>query len=653
MSTFNIGLNALSVGQRGLDIVGQNLANANTPGYHRQSLAITGKVIAGIYPAGVEVSYIERAESRALRASLLVGNVEASRLATRLDSQRQAESLLNPGDGAVNGRLEQFFSQVGQLTLRPEDATQRRLVLSSAASLAGQFNTLAGDLDALRANVGSQVAQTVREVNEFSVRVADLNQRIAEIEVQGGRANDLKDQRDQLIVELSQRVEVRTIDQPHGVINVMGPGTALLVGDIPNSLSVTNDPSGNFVITSPDSSTPLKITGGKLGGLLAEYNQALPGYRARLDTLARSVMTALDGVQATGLGAGGPVTVAAGTRPVPSTSAPLSTLNLPLPPQAGTLAVSITNSATNERTLTNIAIDPATMSLQDVASAVTAGTGGQVQGIVETATNTLRFQAQSGYTFDFAGRLPTTPPSLNMNGTATPTVTGTYQGTTNDTYSFQVIGSGTVGTTPGLQLEVRNSANALLTTLNIGAGYTPGDGLAVGNGITVKLSAGTSNAGTFAVPVTGQPDTAGVLTSLGIGTMFSGVGATDMKLNPNLAADPTRLAVSRSGQPGDAQNLERLAALRDARIVGGTRTFGQDFADLAGTVGATVNELSSQQVMRESLQQGLFAQEQAVIGVDVNEEMVSLLQYQRMVEAATRYISVVNNSLDAVIQMVR
>ena len=252
------------------------------------------------------------------------------------------------------------------------------------------------------------------------------------------------------------------------------------------------------------------------------------------------------------------------------------------------------------------------------------------------------------------GWLPTSPVNVNINGTALPTVSGSYTGPGNDNFTFTVLGSGTVGTTVGLQLEVRNSANNVVATLNIGAGYTPGTALTVGNGVSVVLSAGTSNGGTFAIPVTAQPDTTGLLAALGVNALFTGNGATTIGVNTALVADPGLLAVSRSGQPGDASNLERFAGLRDAQLLNGaTQTFGQYFDALTGDVGSTVRGLDDLQSAVDALQQHLFAQEQSVTGVDVNEESVNLVQYQRLIEASSRYLNVVNSALDTILQIVR
>jgi len=226
--------------------------------------------------------------------------------------------------------------------------------------------------------------------------------------------------------------------------------------------------------------------------------------------------------------------------------------------------IGVTDTATGTRTNSTVAIDPATMSLQDVAGAITAATGGKVQATVDPVTNALRFAAQPGSKFDFAGR---------------------------DT--------------------------------NPAAGAAAAD-----------------------------PDTARVLSALGVNGLFTGSTATDIAVRPDIAANPGLLAASRTGQPGDGTNLERLAAVRD-QALGGGRTLSGEFTDLAAAVGSDVQTLGDRQTAQAGVMRTLAAQEQSVAGVDVNEELVHLLNFQRMVEGAAKYLSVVNSALDSIMNIIR
>jgi flagellar hook-associated protein FlgK len=324
------------------------------------------------------------------------------------------------------------------------------------------------------------------------------------------------------------------------------------------------DANGNMVVTEAGTTNPVSFNSGSLAAMLQDYNQTIPGVRSRLDGLANSLIGQLNQVNATGLGTAGPFTTTAGSVGVADPTAPLAAQNLPFPIQAGQLVVSVTNAATGNRTNATVAIDPATQSLSDVAAAITAATGGNVQAAVDPTTNALTFTAQPGFQFDFAGR-DTNPP-----------------------------GGGAVA----------------------------------------------------------NPDTANLLSGLGVNGLFTGSGAAGIAVNPAVTADPRLLAASRTGLPGDGTNLERMAAVRDTPAING-RTLGAEFTDLAGTVGADVQSLGDQRTSQAGVLQNLSAQEQSVGGVDTNEELVHLLDFQRMIEGASKYMSVVNTALDSIMNIIR
>src|SRR5262249_10266481 len=141
---------------------------------------------------------------------------------------------------------------------------------------------------------------------------------------------------------------------------------------------------------------------------------------------------------------------------------------------------------------------------------------------------------------------------------------GHFTGQQNDMYTYRVVGSGTVGVTTGLALEVRNAAGSLLGSFNIGDGYAAGSALTSANGVTVTLSAGTANDGdTFSSAVVAQPDAGNLLPALGLNSFFDGADAASIQVRSVLLSNPAQLAISQTGQPGDGANLQQIAALRD------------------------------------------------------------------------------------------
>lgn len=661
MSSFSIGLSALRANQIGLETVGQNIANSETPGYHRQApefVSVDAGSRSGVQVGlGVRVADIRQYRSELLEQAVTSNTFQSNSTTAELDDTRQIEAYLTPGNGGLDNLLETFFNQLQDLTSRPDDAALRRVALGGAVALTNGMNNLAANLDQLKGGVDGELRQAVGDVNSIASQIANLNEAVHRAEAQGLTAADQRDQRDKLVNDLAQLIDVRTIDQG-GQITVLSGGVPLVVGSTVTPLQYGTDTSDNGIITVEGAKTAQVVTGGKLQGLLQVRNVTLPDFRGRLDTLAQELARRLDGVQATGLGLTGPLRFTTSNRPVTKVNVPLAQAGLALPPQAGTLYISVTDTA-GQRSLHAVNIDPSTQSLQDVANAINGV--GHLNAVVNAQSGTLQIVAATGYSFDFAGRLATQPTTTSFSDPTPPAAqaTGTYTGAANDVYTYTVAGvtgpgPGVVGVTPGLTLNVTNSAGQTIASLNIGQGYSPGSDLPVSNGVQVHLGAGNLNNGdSFTTQVIAQPDTAGLLTALGMNTFFVGNAASDLKVRPELLTNPEQLAASRSGQPGDNTNLQRMVAARDAvGLANGTQTIGQFYAAMVGDVGTKVRELDQRQTDQQALGRSLAAQQQSVSGVDPNEELVQMLQYQRGFEAAARFINVVNDTLNQLFQTI-
>ncbi|MFO0968403.1 MAG: flagellar hook-associated protein FlgK [Gemmataceae bacterium] len=645
-STQSIGLSGILASQRLLDITGQNIANAGTDGYHRQIASLAAVNFGSDIGLGVDITRVSRSLNFGLEQSITRNIASENDLATQLDSMGQVQDNFQTGAGSLLDLLEQLRNQAVTLVGNSDDVTSQRVFINQAQSLVEKLNAAHDEISRARTDVGSTLNADVDQINSLAKQIADLNPAIAHAVIGGGNANDLSDRRDQLVNQLAQLIDVRVVPQDHGEINVFAGGVPLVVGSQSLQLQVNVDAKDQASLGTIGLPASVQVNGGAVNGLLTLRNQTLPDVLGRLNAWAGALVQTLDGAQATGLGAAGPLHLLIGDRPVNAANAPLESAGLAFPPQAGALYVSITDEATGQRTLQAVNIDPTTQSLNDVASALSAVP--HLQAVVNAQSGTLTLMAQPGYAFDFAGRLPTAPETVAISGTAQAELSGNYSGTSNDQYTFTVVGSGTVGVTPNLTLEARNSAGQLLSSFNIGQGYEPGQALGPVNGVSVKLGAGTVNNGdSFGTRVIAQPDTSGILVGLGLNTFFAGDTPGALAVRSDLSAHPEQLAGSRAGRPGDGSNWRRLADLLDApQLDSGTRSLNKFMSDLVSDVGSQVQDLDQRHTAAQSLGAGLAAQQQSVSGVDPNEELTRLVQYQRSFQMSAKFLSVTNDTLN-------
>jgi flagellar hook-associated protein FlgK len=650
MSSLSIGLSGLLVNQRMIDLAGQNITNADTPGYHLQVGNLAARVYGGVGD-GVEIQSITRLLDQSLENAIVTNTSSQNQTSTKLDGLNQLQTYLAPGPGSVQDALTNFFNAAIQLSANPDDVTQRRVFLGTASELADRLNATSQNITQLRSSLIDQAHHLADQVNTLTGQIARLNQKIHDILIVGGTANELQDQRDDAINQLSQLVDVRTVPQDFGVTNVLAGGTPLVLSSTAMSVDADIDGKNQLYFHLKNSSESLDINGGKIAGILELTNKSVADIQSQFDNFAAALVTQIDQIQATGIGLNGPLTSLTSQRLVTSSVVPLASAGLKYPPKAGDLYVTVTNLATGQRTLSKLSVNPATQSLTNIAAAIDAIPN--LQAVVDPQAGTLNLVAAAGYGFDFTGNFSSTPDAQTLTGTAAPTFSGTYTGTKNDTLNFKVVGTGTVGASSGLSLEVRNGAGTLLTNINIGQGYEAGTDAPNILGVKLNLSNGTvTNGDTFSINVAANADTGGLLPSLGMHSFFVGNGAAALHVNQNLLDHPENLALSKSGQPGDGSNLTQLVNLQDKLVLGnGQQTFQQYLQSTIGDVASQVQDTQTRKSAFDALDTQLQNQRQSASGVDPNEELMRLVQFQRAYQASAYYINVSNQSFNSMLQM--
>ncbi|MBM2833486.1 MAG: flgK, partial [Candidatus Brocadiaceae bacterium] len=317
---------------------------------------------------------------------------------------------------------------------------------------------------------------------------------------------------------------------------------------------------------------------------------------------------------------------------------------LTITPSTGDIYITVINTSTGEVTKNKISVNVATNSLTDVKDAINGTISGIAGNITASvADNKLQIGAATGYKFNFSYALDPNPGTL---GTSTASVSGIYSGQSNDTYTFKALGSGTIGTTSGLQVEVKNSSGTVVATLDVGSTYTAGNTLNVANGVSLSLSGGTISTGdTFSLNVISDSDTTNLLAALGINTFFSGTDASDIVVSTDVSNDVSLIAAS-TGEVGNNTNALRLAALQDDTSAINNTTFADYLNQIASSLGEEASNAYKSEESYDVIETSLQNRRDEISGVSVDEELVNLVRYQQAYQASAKYISIVNGLMD-------
>ena len=653
MTAYSTALSTLQTSQRALQIIGNNISNMSTPGYHRQDVQLGMSQDSGAAAGqGVGVQEIRRARDEVLEVALTEHTYESHETKTKLQGWRQIETLFPVDAESLGDRVEGLFNEMAELTNQPDSTTGRWKVTHKAISLAEEFNTFASRLNEVRAGYTPKLRSVVNQINSYGTSIADLNAEIIRQTVRGVETHDLADQRDGLINRLAELVDVDVTWTVDGGVTLLAGETPLVQGEITQELDLQLTAGGATEILVAGTDQSVAVSSGQLGGLLELLGTTVPGIQNKINELAGSLIQALDGVHAQGIGIDGTFGQLRGQRAVEDVNSSLLETDTAFPITAGSLFIAVTDRASGERRITEVTVDPETQSLQDLANQVSSVEN--LQAAVNAEAGTLTVFAESGFGFDFSGGYERTPDRTDFSGSAAVQLSGIYKGNQNNELHFTIQGSGIVGSTDGLEILVSDQNGDRVTTLDIGSGYQPGSALDVVNGVQVQLGTGTVNDGDqVATSLIANSDTSGALTALGLNTMFVGSDAATISVSAELTERPNLLASSRTGDAGDATNLSLLIGLRDELAMSsGQQTYAEYFTQLVVDVGSEVQEVERLEETQKLLGQQLAAEWESVSGVDPNEELVKMMQFQRMFENAAHVIRAQQQMHDTLLSVV-
>lgn len=308
-TAFNIATGALDADQQALDIVANNTANVNTPGYTLETPIWQQNDSASFngidFGTGVAVTGAQSQRDRVLEQAMQQQTQTASGSAARLTALNQIQALFTGATSAgtdtsaangIGNDLSNFFDALSSLESNPSDVAERQSVLSAAATLASDFNGAASQLGSQQQALDEQTTSVVGQANALLQDVAQLNLQI-ETASPNQDAGTLEDQRQQDLTQLSQLVGIRTIPTENNGLTVTTMGGALLVAPGQASPITTGEDDGVthfFDAQGNDITSDLTSGGGQLGGILTARDQDIPQVENALDLLAFSVATSVN-----------------------------------------------------------------------------------------------------------------------------------------------------------------------------------------------------------------------------------------------------------------------------------------------------------------------------------------------------------------------
>lgn len=633
-SVLNIATRALNTNLSTLQVIGNNIANVNTAGYSRQTanLASAGYQQLGsqYYGMGVQIDSVTRAHDVYLtREAQLTASLAAAD-STRLARLQQLENLFPVGEDGLGASVNELLNAWTDVASSPTNQAARVVVLGRGEELASRLRETATQIDLLARTTSQQVTDTVTQVNRLSEDIAKINQKI--IEAQGSKSspNDLLDQRDKLVAELSQLMQVSTVAADDGTLSVFAGGSQpLVLGTKASSLAVerdTTDPSQvNVVFKQSGYSMTLApgSLGGELGGLMTFMTQDLASAQNQLGRMALVLSSTVNAQHQLGVdlqgNAGGDFFVAAA--PAQGLAAAGNTGN-------AQIAASVADATQLQASNYEMRFDASGVTLVRLSD----GTS-QSFGSLPATFDGLQFEAASGT--GAVGDVFLIKPYADVARNMQMAVSAADRLAAGS----PVIITPASGNTGGASIE------------NL---YAVSDSANLTDPVTITFQADGSFTVTGLGPDNPAPDNPGPPASYnytpGQPMQFNGWSLT-LRGTPSAGDSFSVTATPSGGGQQNAGNANGMLALRDLTTYDGV-SLSNGYGTLISDLGTRVQGAQFAATYSSSIAASAETARQSVSGVNLDEEAARLLQYQQAYQASAKLLQMAQSMFDTILQTV-
>jgi flagellar hook-associated protein 1 FlgK len=639
MSAFSVGVSGLNAAQIGIQVTSHNITNASTEGYNRQTLIQSTNTPmfsgAGFIGQGANVTTVQRAYSELLKSQVMTSETGSAENDSYLFQIQQIDNLLGDSTAGLSTALDDFFRGVQGVSANPASMPSRQTMISSAQSLVSRLSSVNERLTDIRNGVNAEVIAEVSTINSYASQIADLNQSILLAQVAGPTqpANDLLDQRDQILARLNKEIRVSTVLQDDGSLNVfVGNGQPLVVGTQKTTMTAApapDDPGRYTVyyrISSSGSSASIPeslLTGGKLGGLLAFRSESLDFSQNAIGRIAMGLAQTFNDQHSLGMDING----AYGTDmfEVAKPVIYANNKNADTTQMIDVTVNSVSNLSASDYRITYDGSNYTLTRLEDGkawASALLTGIPWPVDGItIDTGTWTpvagdsflVKPTVAGAQTFD----LKITDPSLIA--AAAPIRTATTLANTGSAS----ISPGSVNTPPPPDPNLKNTVTL---TFN-----PPGDNFDV-----FDVTTGTTLA-------------SGVAYTQGADITYNG---WTVQINGLPNAGDIFTVQANAGGVSDNRNAVLLSQLQTkATLINSSASFPAAYSQMVSTVGNKAHAVEVTGKAQQQLADQSFNKSQELSGVNLDEEAANLLRFQQAYQASAKMISVSGTLFESILSM--
>jgi flagellar hook-associated protein 1 FlgK len=640
----SIGKTAMFANYAALQTVGNNIANANTPGYSRQETHLadapgqfTG---SGFFGRGVSVTTVQRSYDKYLSNQAVASNAVAAGDAARLDKLGQLEDVFPIGTSGVGYSSGEFLNSFVDLANTPSDSSARQVVLSQAKDLAARFRAAGDQLSALQAGVSQDVRAQVGNLNSMAQQVAKLNEQIASQKGNGQPPNQLLDQRQQLVNQIASIVSVTTVEADDGSLGLfIGGGQNLVLGSHTNTVNAVADSydPAKVMLTMSEGSTnrpipPDSLAGGSISGLLKFQNDDLTAAKNLLGQMAAAITGAVNTQQSLGLDLGQP----------PGPGGPIFSVGAPrvlgASTNSGSAALSITVDDTSKLQASDyeLQFDGTNYSLTRLSDkSVMPGspfTPAQLSAGVQLDGVTLKVDAGTASRGDRFLLQPVGVAAQSMES-----VLGSTQGLAVASPFTASVDTNNTGTATIKSLSAVDPNYDGTLSANIAFTSDTGD-------YTWTLTDGTTGAGHWTA---GTP-----ITVNGAELNLDGVP----KNGDKVAIVPT-LAVATNN--GNALAFTRLSSAGIVAPSGGAgssasgQTITDAYAGALANIGVRVQGGKTASAISTAVANQAESARSNQAGVNLDEEAAKLIQYQQSYQAAAKILQVAQQVFDTMLDIAR